>query len=149
MQSRPETLQPEQWTYLSANYGAVRINGHDISGMSWSPDSTKIGVLGDGTVWCYIERLMRDKPGFMYWTSKLAKLRSYCGYGTEEHTPNPPKLVWSPDSTHLAFAGNIPGDDKGYLLLAMDIETGNMTEFSDGVYPNYGAPDVIAWGRNP
>ena len=28
--------------------------------------------------------------------------------------------VWSPDGTHLAFGGNIPGDDLGYLLLALD-----------------------------
>ena len=47
----PKTLAIEQWTYLSANYGATRINGHDVSGLSWSPDGTEAGILGDGIVW--------------------------------------------------------------------------------------------------
>jgi len=144
----PETLATEQWTYLSANYGAVRINGHNISGMSWSPDSKKLAFWVMELFGADISS-NAGQARIHVLDVETKEIRSYCGYGTEEHTPNPPKLVWSPDSTHLAFAGNIPGDDKGYLLLAMDIETGNMTEFSDGVYPNYGSPDVIAWGRRP
>lgn len=144
----PEAQAIEQWTSLSSHYGAVRINGHDISGLSWSPDSKKLAF------WV-MELFSNDVEGnvgqatihILDVDSKI--VRSYCGYGTEEHTPNPPALVWSPNSTHVAFAGNIPGDDKGYLLLAMDVETGNLIEFSDGVYPNYGAPDVIAWGVRP
>jgi len=143
-----ETFETEQLTYLSANYGAVRINGHDISGMEWSPDGTKLAFWVMELFGANVES-NAGQARIHVLDVETKQIRSYCGYGTEEHTPNPPKLVWSPDSTHLAFAGNIPGDDKGYLLLAMDIETGNMTEFSDGVYPNYGAPDVIAWGRRP
>jgi hypothetical protein len=143
-----DTLQAEQLTYLAANYGAVRINGHDISGLSWSPDSTKVAF--------WVMELFGADSEINVGQARIhildvitREIKSYCGYSTDEHTPNPPKIVWSPDSTHIAFAGNIPDDDKGYLLLAMNTETGNMTEFSDGVHPNYGAPDIIAWGYSP
>lgn len=144
----PETGTPEQWTFLSANYGAVRINGQNISGLSWSPDGTKLAF--------WVMELFGTSMDHNLGQARIhildvatRSIRSYCGYGTDEHTPNPPALVWSPDSTHLAFAGNIPGDDQGYLLLAMDVATGNLTQFSDGVFPNFGAPDVIAWGNRP
>lgn len=143
-----DTLQAEQLTYLAANYGAVRINGHDISGLSWSPDSTKVAF--------WVMELFGADSEINVGQARIhildvitREIKSYCGYSTDEHTPNPPKIVWSPDSTHIAFAGNIPNDDKGYLLLAMNTETGNITEFSDGVHPNYGAPDIIAWGHSP
>ncbi len=144
----PETLEIEQLTYLSANYGAVRINGHDISGLSWSPDSKKLAFWVMELFGANRET-NAGQARIHILDIETRQIRSYCGYGTEEHTPNPPQLAWSPDSSHIAFAGNIPGDDKGYLLLAMNIETGNLTEFSDGVYPNYGSPDVIAWGDRP
>ena len=144
----PDNLVIEQWSFLSANYGAVRINGHDISGLSWSPDGRKIAFWVMEIFGSNVEGNVGQATIHIL-DVDTKEIRSYCGYGTEEHTPNPPSLVWSPDSSHLAFAGNIPGDEKGYLLLAMDIETGNMTEFSDGVYPNYGSPNVIAWGRRP
>ncbi len=143
-----ESFEPQQLTFLSANYGAVRINGHDISGMSWSPDSKKLAFWVMELFGANIET-NAGQARIHILDIETGEIKSYCGYGTEEHTPNPPQLVWSPYSTHLAFAGNIPGDNKGYLLLAMDIETGNMTELSDGVHPNYGSPDVIAWGRRP
>lgn len=143
----PETGEPEQWTFLSANYGAVRINGHNIGGLSWSPNGKKLAFWVMELFNSNVENAGLATIHVLDVETKT--IRSYCGYGTEEHTPNPPSLVWSWDNSHLAFAGNIPGDDKGYLLLAMDIETGNMTELSDGVYPNYGAPNVIAWGRRP
>jgi hypothetical protein len=72
--------------------------------------------------------------------------RSYCGFTTTEHTPDPPLLHWSPDGTHLAFSGNIPSDDKGYLLLALNLENGVFTELSNGIYPVLGSADVVAWG---
>jgi hypothetical protein len=73
----------------------------------------------------------------------------YCGYSTTEHTPNPPRLIWSPDSTHLAFGGNVPADDKGYLLLALDTTTGIFTELSNGLFPALGTADPVAWGLRP
>ena len=57
-----------------------------------------------------------------------------------------PRLQWSPDGTHLAFGGNIPADDKGYLLLSLDTDSGVVTELSDGIFPVVGTADVIAWG---
>jgi hypothetical protein len=77
------------------------------------------------------------------------ELRSYCGFSTNEHTPNPPRLVWSPDGTTVAFGSNIEGDDKGYLLLALNVTTGIFTELSEGIYPAIGTPDVTAWGLPP
>lgn len=144
----PETGTPEQWTYLSANYGAVRINGEDISGLSWSPDGTKLAFWVMELFGASMDTNIGQATIHIL-DVETKTIRSYCGYGTDEHTPNPPALVWSPDSTHVAFAGNIPADDQGYLLLAMDIETGNLTQFSDGVYPNFGVPNVIAWGKRP
>jgi hypothetical protein len=76
-------------------------------------------------------------------------VRVYCGFSTDEHTPDPPRLHWSPGGTHIAFAGNVPADDKGYLLLTLDIETGVFTELSDGVFPALGKADVVTWGLPP
>ncbi len=74
---------------------------------------------------------------------------AYCGFTTTEHTPNPPRLIWSPDGTHIALGGNVPGDDKGYLLLALDTATGIFTALSDGIYPTLGGPNPVAWGYAP
>lgn len=145
---RPDDLTPRQMTFLSANYGAVRINGQDISSLTWSPDGKKLAFWVMELFGANIES-NAGQARIHILDVETGAIRSYCGYGTEEHTPNPPTLVWSPDSTHLAFAGNIPGDEKGYLLLAMNIEDGSMTEFSDGVFPVYGSPDIIAWGYKP
>jgi hypothetical protein len=49
----------------------------------------------------------------------------------------------------VAFAGDVPNDNKGALLLALNIESGVFTELSNGVYPALGQPNVIAWGRAP
>ena len=77
------------------------------------------------------------------------EVQKYCSYSTTEHTPNPPRLNWSPDGTHVAFGGNVPGDDKGYLLLALDTSTGIFTSLSDGIYPSFGGANIIAWGLPP
>jgi hypothetical protein len=77
------------------------------------------------------------------------QVRRYCDYSTFEHTPNPPRLVWSPDSSHVSFGGNLVNDMRGYLLLALNIETGVYTELSEGIYPALGSPDVIVWGLPP
>jgi hypothetical protein len=76
-------------------------------------------------------------------------IQVYCGYSTDEHTPNPPRLVWSPDGTQLAFGGNVPGDNQGYLLLTLDTTSGVFTQLSNGIYPAFGVPDVVAWGLPP
>ncbi len=145
---RPADGQPVQWTDLTAEYGAVRINGRTNGELSWSPDGTRIAF--------WVIELLGPNPESNTGNAVLHVLntvtgetQAYCGYTTSEHTPNPPRLAWSPDSTHLAFGGNVPGDDKGYLLLALDLSTGIFTELSNGIYPNFGAANVIAWGLPP
>ncbi len=145
---RPGDAAPTQWTNFSAIYGAVRINGRSSGDLSWSPDSTKIAF--------WVTELLGPDPTANLGNSVLHvydvttnELRRYCGFSTTEHTPNPPRLTWSPDGTHVAFGGNVPNDDRGYLLLALDIESGVFTTLSEGIYPALGTADVIAWGPTP
>lgn len=144
----PTDGTPVQWTDLTSVYGAARINGHASSELSWSPDGRYIAF--------WVIELLGPNPEantgnamIHVLDTQTGDIRAYCGYTTTEHTPNPPRLLWSPDSTHLAFGGNIPGDDKGYLLLALDIESGVFTELSNGIYPALGTADPIAWGLLP
>lgn len=146
---RPEIEDtPQQWTDFNSHYGAVRINGHAFSELSWSPDGTYIAF------WV-IELLGTDAEAntgsatIHVLNTHTLEVRAYCGFTTNEHTPNPSRLIWSPDGTHIAFGGNVPGDDKGYLLLVMNVETGQLTELSDGIYPALGSADIIAWGLAP
>jgi WD40 repeat protein len=145
---QPQASTVTQITDLNQIYGAVRINGGVRSELSWSPDSTRIAF------WV-IELL---GPAYESDTGQArihivdvnsGTLRAYCGFSTSEHTPDPPRLQWAPDGTHLAFGGNIPADDKGYLLLSLDVETGVFTELSNGIFPAVGAADVVAWGLPP
>lgn len=137
------TVQP--LTALTAHYGYIRINGAATTGISWSPDGTRIAfwvtVLGggsaatpDGTAQIHLLDLTDGS------------LRHYCDYSTPDHTPDPPRLVWSPDGTHLAFAGARPRPETGSALYALDLSSGIFTELSGDVYPALGRPDVVAWG---
>jgi len=74
---------------------------------------------------------------------------AYCGYSTADSTPNPPHLVWSPDGQYIAFGGAVRNNERGYVLLALDTETGVYTALSEGIFPMFGAPDVVAWGLPP
>lgn len=139
---------PEQWTQLSQVYGPTRVNGLAVGELSWSPDSTRIAF--------WVIPLLNGDPEGMTGEAMLhildrtdGSVQHYCAFTTNEHTPNPPRLVWSPDGTHLAFSGNIPNDDQGYLLLALNVETGQLSALSSGVFPALGAPNVIAWGMLP
>lgn len=135
-----------QVTNFSTQGDAVRINGADPSTLSWSGDSTRVAfwvmplhgqtdVARAGAATLHIH------------DTRTGETHRYCGFSTTEHTPNPPRLSWSPDGTTLAFGGNVEGDGKGYLLLALNTETGAFTELSDGIFPALGAPDVLAWGN--
>jgi len=145
---RPGEFVPRQATFLSGTYGAVRINGQAIGELSWSPDSTRIAfwvieLLGsniEGNTGHAVVHLLDVNSG---------EITVYCGFSTNDHTPNPPRLVWSPDGTHLAFGANVPGDNRGSLLLALNLADGAVTELSNGIYPALGSPDVIAWGNRP
>lgn len=150
----PGDAAPSQWTDITSGEGSSRINGLAVGELSWSPDSTRIAywvmplsappppgsdpaatppTAGDARIHILDVRTGED--------------RVYCTFSTPEHTPNPPRLVWSPDGTYVAFAGNIAGDDRSYLLLALDVTSGALSVLSEGVYPALGLPDVVAWGR--
>ncbi|MEL6268194.1 MAG: hypothetical protein AAFR22_00125 [Chloroflexota bacterium] len=139
---------PTPWTNFHGAYGAVRINGHMPGDLVWSPDGTKVA--------CWVIELIGINPladtgnaVVHVYDVTTGALNAYCGYSTIEHTPNPARLVWSPDGSHVAFGGNVPGDNEGYLLLALNVADGTITELSSGIFPALGAPDVIGWGRLP
>jgi hypothetical protein len=139
---------PAQLTDLNAAYGAVRINGRSDAEMSWSPDSRRIAF--------WVIELTGPDPEANTGSAVIhvldivtGEVRAYCDFATTDHTPDPPRLLWSPDSTHLAFGVNVPADDKGYLLLALNTETGVFTELSDGIFPALGSANPIAWGLLP
>lgn len=145
---RPGETSFIQVTNLFSTYGATRINGRSSAELSWSPGSTHIAF--------WVIELTGPDPEANTGTATLhildittGNLRAYCGFTTNEHTPDPPRLLWSPDSTHLAFGVNVPGDDKGYLLLALNSETGAFTELSEGIFPALGHANPIAWGLPP
>ncbi|MBW4438683.1 MAG: PD40 domain-containing protein [Pleurocapsa minor GSE-CHR-MK-17-07R] len=138
----------QQVTELADSYGRARINGLSAGELSWSPDGTKIAF--------WVVPMGSDDPttDLGLATIHVADLVSgavtaYCGFSTSEHTPNPPRLRWSPDGTHLAFAGNVEGDERGYLLVALDLASGRYAELSEGIYPALGSPEVVAWGLPP
>jgi Tol biopolymer transport system component len=134
-----------QMTNFTQQYGQVRINGHAMNTLSWSPDGNKLAFWVVPILGTNIEQNLGDAIIHIL-DVPTGVIQSYCHFSTIEHTPNPPRLVWSPDSTHLMFGGNVPADDKGYLLLALDIATGQFTELSDGIYPALGTADVLTWG---
>lgn len=142
---RPGSAIAQQMTYLTSTYGAVRINGHTLSDLAWSPDGTKVAFWVIELLGPNVEA-NTGQATIHILDVETATVSSYCGFATDEHTPNPPRLAWSPDSSHIAFGGNVPGDDKGYLLLALNVETGVFTELSDGIFPALGRPDIMAWG---
>lgn len=144
----PSNTIPQQVTSLSDTYGAVRINGYAPDDLSWSLDNRYIAF--------WVTELNGANPAENTEEAVLhilsvdsGELRRYCGFTTREHTPETPRIIWSPDSSYIAFAGNIPGDEKGALLLAVNIETGVFTELSNGMFPVYGIPQLNAWGTVP
>ncbi len=142
----PGETTPVQWTRLSERYGAARINGVSVGELSWSPDNTRIafwvseitGADSTANVGNAVIHVLEVATG---------EVAAYCGYATAEQTPNPPRLVWSPDGTHIAFGGAVPNDTRGYQLLAMDVESGAISSLSVGLVAALGNADVIAWGN--
>lgn len=137
-----------QLTNLTERYGSLRINGLASGELSWSPDGSQIAfwvvpITG-------IDPLANTGNAIVHVLDlTTGELRAYCDYSTTEHTPNPPRLVWSPDGSTIAFGSNQPGDELGYLLLGLDVDEGTFTILSDGIYPALGTPDVLAWGLPP
>lgn len=148
------TIQPgntatSQRTHFAEGGQPVRIGGQTATGgLSWSPDSSRVAF--------WVMPRGQDDPVNEAGEAMLhvldvmsGEVRRYCGYSTPDHLPNPPRLVWSPDSTHVAFGGNLPDDIRGVILLALDVEAGVFIELSAGLYPALGSADVIAWGLRP
>lgn len=135
-----------QWTAFSAFGGQVRIGGQTpIAGLRWSPDHRKVAfwvmpLLGE-------DPLVDVGPAMIHvYDVETQIVTGYCGFTTTDHSPNPARLIWSPDSTHLAFGDNPENDTRGTLLLVLNIETGVYMEVSQHIYPALGRADVIAWG---
>jgi len=145
---RPGNAIPSQATFLSSTYGAVRINGYAPWTLAWSPDNTRLAF--------WVSELTGNDPEATVGDAVIhvldvttGEMVRYCAFATSDHTPNPPQLIWSPDGQSIAFAGNVPGDDKGYLLIALNVETGVMVELSNGIFPALGRADVYIWGIAP
>jgi Tol biopolymer transport system component len=145
---RPVDRTPLQLTDLTTQFGSQRIGGTSTNSVSWSPDFNRIAFwaapLGDptqpetaGAAFLYVHDLTTNQT------------TRYCGYSTLDHSPNPPRLMWSPDGTHIAFAGDLENDTRGHILFALDVQTGIFYELSTGVYPTMGAANVLAWGLRP
>ncbi len=145
---RPGDTTPTTWTDFEATYGLVRINGHAPGRLSWSPDGRLLAF--------WVIPLNGPDPAadggeavLHVLDTTTGDITAYCAYTTREHTPNPPRLVWSPDSSHIAFGAMGADPTRGYLLLTLNVETGIYTELSAGIYPALGSADVIAWGQLP
>ncbi len=138
---------PNQWTRFASTGSAVRIGGQSPThGLSWSPDGRKLAFWvtpydgrGDPTP-------DDGEAAIHIYDVASGKLTRYCGLTTTEHTPNPPRLVWSPDARYLAFGADIPDDPRGHLLIALDVTSGAFIELSAGLSTALGTADVMAWG---
>ena len=146
--ANPNTKETTQVTDFLATVGAIRIGGIGTGGVSWSPDSRYVAFWGAPLTGEDPEIDVQPASLYIY-DHELGETRHYCGVTVEDITPEPPRLVWSPDGTHIAFAGNPPDDMRGSLLLALDIESGVFTELTEGMSNLMGRPNILAWGLRP
>jgi len=137
-----------QLTRLLESYGTARINGLATGELHWSPAGNEIAFwLVDLGGFDPVESALTATLHIV--DVNTGAVRKFCYTETATNTPNPPRIVWSPDSTHIAFGADIPGDEKPNLLLALATETGIVTILSEGIYPALGTPDVAVWGLPP
>lgn len=144
---QPNMPAPEKWTNLTDGNGSVRINGQAFGELYWSPDSTRLAF--------WVTSLNGGDPAAPAAPAVIhildiasGEVTPMCGYATFNHTPNPPRLVWSPDGTFLAFADDVPGGAKG-TLIALDTTSGEYRALTSGVAASAGPPNLIAWGVKP
>ncbi|MGB1288205.1 MAG: hypothetical protein ACPG7F_16830, partial [Aggregatilineales bacterium] len=147
--ARPGSSIPQQMTFFSRERGAVRIGGNVATTLSPSPDGTRLAfwvvpITGADPVTNTLAAQLHVLD------TRTGQLTRYCNPTTEDHTPTAPHLVWSPDSSHLAFALDVPEDGQSALvLLALNVENGLVTLLNNGISPFVGYPRVVAWGRRP
>lgn len=139
---------PIQLTDLLATSGPARINGRNSTDLSWSPDGSRLAFWVISLNGADPEQNAGEATIHVY-NIQTDEVKVYCGFSTRDHTPNTPRLIWSPDGSHLAFGADVKEDDKSYLLLALDLESGLFTELSNGIYPTFGGANPIAWGFAP
>jgi hypothetical protein len=144
----PDTRESNQVTDLLSTVGPLRIGGVGTGGVSWSPDSRYVAFWGAPLTGDDVEADVEPASLYVY-DHQTGGTRRYCGVTIEDTTPEPPRLIWSPDGTHVAFAGNPPDDARGSLLLAVDVETGVFTELTEGMSNLLGRPNILAWGLRP
>lgn len=146
--TEPGSVLPVALTNFSEMGQTMRIGGFNPLTLTWSPDSTRVAF--------WVTELRGPDPendtgpAMLYVADvRTGATTRYCDLSIGQHTPNPPKLSWSPDGTHIAFGVEVPQDGKGALLLALDTASGRYTELSDGIYPARTNPDVFVWGLAP
>lgn len=122
----PAEGEPEQWTVFPEGQTP-------LGGLSASPDGNKLAF------WT----TPQEESTLHIYNLLTRETRRYCGVSVTEA---PTRLIWSPDSTHVAFKANPEEDARGYLLIALNVESGVYIELSDGIYP---AANLVAWGYLP
>jgi hypothetical protein len=148
---------PAQWTHLNTDQNRVRIGGQTpASGLSPSPDGTKLAFWVTPATDLPIDSIATPEVQPEIASSIIHVLdiptrtiQRYCDYSTQSNIPAPPRLVWSPDSSHLVFADNPPDDPRGALLIGLNLADGVYIELSEGIYPALGSASVVAWGLPP
>ena len=144
---RPGSLAPERWTNLTADAGPVRINGQSVGELVWSPNSRKIAFWATPLNGDPLDA--PAQPAVLHVLDVASgALDRLCGYTTALTTPNPPRLVWSPDGAFIAFADDAPGVAKG-TLIAVDVATGTFRALTSGVAAVNGPSALFAWGVRP
>lgn len=140
---QPGMVAPERWTNLTSQYGSIRINGQASGELSWSPDGTRLAFwvtpLGENSP------ETPSAPAVIHIVDIASgEVAPLCGYATATTTPNPPRLIWSPEGTHLAFADDVPGSAKGTLIV-VELASREYRALTSGVAGVTGPPNLVAW----
>lgn len=135
----------EAWTEAGQGERVTAINGIVSAPLAWAPNSRALAywVVGEAAA----EEASEARIHILDIPRRV--VRQYCGIVLPDSPSGLPRLIWSPDSTHLALGANLPDDDRGALLLALSVESGQFTILSEGLAPVFGGTNPIAWGSSP
>jgi hypothetical protein len=144
---------PRALTRLNDAYPSARINSIAVDDLAWSPDGTRIAF------WVVTPVPPADGSPLPDGSVPLATIHiadlttgattAYCGFSTATHTPNTPRLFWSPDGAYLAFAADVIDDMRGAFIAALDPAQGTYILLTEGIYGAFGIPDIYGWGSKP